>query len=173
MPLALALSLPVGAFVLYVATRPSAFRFARARRIDAPPQRVFALINDLHQWGRWSPWERLDPAMQKTYEGPDAGVGAKSSWVGPKSGAGSMTITASEADARVALALDFVKPFPAHNVATFTLTPDGDGTRVEWAMEGERNFMMKAFDVVVGMDKMLGKDFTAGLDAMADAATAG
>lgn len=170
MPLVLALCVPVAVFVAYVASRPGAFRFARTRLIDAPPEKVFALINDLHAWGQWSPWERLDPAMKKTYDGPDAGVGARASWEGPKSGAGSMTITASEPEARVELALEFVKPFPAHNVATFTLTPDGEKTRVEWAMEGDRNFMMKAFDVVVGMDRMLGKDFTAGLDAMAAAA---
>jgi len=170
MPIALALSLPLAAFALYVATRPKSFRFAREQVIDAPAAKVFALINDLHAWGQWSPWERADPAMKKTYEGPDAGVGARSAWEGPKSGVGSMTITESTPDARVQLALDFVKPFPAHNVATFTLVADGDKTRVEWAMEGDRNFMMKAFDVVVGMDKMLGKDFTAGLDAMAAAA---
>src|SRR5437764_1072594 len=67
---------------------------ARSATIPAPPAAVFAQINDLHMWEAWSPWEKIDPAMKKTFDGPPAGAGASFAWTGNSSvGEGRVTIT--------------------------------------------------------------------------------
>lgn len=172
MPILLAIGIPLGLLALYVATRPSHFRIARSRTINAPASTVFGLIQDFHAWEHWSPWEKLDSSMKKTYGGPATGKGANYHWVGNnKVGEGKMTITDTVENARVEVDLNFIKPFAANNKTTFTLDAEGDTTRVTWAMEGERNFVMKAFGVFMNMDDLVGKDFDKGLDAMASAAT--
>lgn len=173
MPILLGLGVTIGILALYIHSRPAKFRYERSLTSDAPAPALFALINDFHNWAQWSPWERAEPTVQKTYEGPTAGVGARYHWLGKKTGEGRMTILESVEPSRVDIDLMFIKPFAAHNKAVFTLEPDGANTKVTWVMEGESNFMSKAFGLVVNMDKMLGKDFDSGLAAMRDAAKKG
>ncbi len=149
------------------ATKPNSFRVARSTVIKAPPEKIYALIDDFHAWGAWSPYEKLDPAMTRTYGGPARGLGSTYAWVGNgKAGAGRMEIVEAAAPSRLKVQLDFTKPFKARNTAIFTLVPEGDATRVTWTMEGPSPFMFKVMDVVFGMDKMLGKDFDAGLASL-------
>ncbi len=147
------------------------FENSRSIVVDAAPAAVHALIDDFHQWTRWSPWEELDPALERTYSGPQAGVGSHYAWTGNnKVGQGSMEITAST-PGRIHIDLEFLKPFKASNKTVFTLAPEGDRTRVEWAMSGERNL---AF-VVLGrlfFDKAIAKDFDKGLAKLKAAAEA-
>lgn len=171
MPILLGLGVLVGVLVFVVNARPARFRITRARTIAASPATVHALIDSFRAWSAWSPWEKLDPAMQRTYSGPEAGVGAHYAWEGKKSGAGNMTITESLPGERVVLDLHFLKPIPAQNKTTFTLEAEGASTRVTWTMEGTNTFMGKLFDLVANMDKLVGKDFEAGLAAMETAAT--
>ncbi|MDE2383606.1 MAG: SRPBCC family protein [Alphaproteobacteria bacterium] len=153
------------AFVLiYGSAQPSAFSVVREADIKASPAEVFAQINDFHHWSAWSPWEKLDPAMQRSFSGASSGVGAKYSWVGNKKvGEGNMEITASEPARRMQLDLHFIKPFQADNVTEFTLSPATGGTHVKWEMRGHKPFMMRVMGLVMDMDKMVGKDFEAGL----------
>ncbi len=172
MPILIGLGSLLGLFVVYVATRPGAFRIERSTTIDASPAKVFALINDFHEWAKWSPWEKIDPSMAKTYEGSEAGKGAVYRWSGDnKAGQGVMTILESAADSRIEIELAFLKPFQATNKAIFTLEPEGSGTKVSWAMEGNRAFAIKAFNVFMDMDKLVGNDFEKGLASMREAAT--
>ena len=148
----------------YAATRPDSFRVERATVIKAPPAKVFALIDDFHQWAGWSPWEKLDPAMKRTHSGAASGKGAVYAWQGNNDvGAGRMEILESAAPSRVLIRLDFSKPFEASNTAEYTLQPEGDATRVTWAMYGPAPFLSKLMQVFVSMDKMIGKDFEQGL----------
>jgi uncharacterized protein YndB with AHSA1/START domain len=168
---ALILAALVVVFLAVAATRPDSFRIERSAFIAAPPGVVFSLVNDFHQWAAWSPWEKLDPNMKKTYEGAPAGVGAGYYWLGnDQVGEGRMTITASRPDEQVSIQLVFMKPWQAKNTSTFTMAPQGDGTRITWAMEGTNNFMAKAFSLFVNMDSMVGKDFERGLDNMKEPA---
>jgi hypothetical protein len=64
---------------------------------------------------------------------------------------------------KVLIKLDFIKPFEAHNMAIFTLEPQGDVTHVVWAMEGEQPFIAKLMSLVFNMEKMVGPDFEKGL----------
>ena len=169
--IALLVVLAVGLVLLLAAFKPDRFRVERRRHIEAPPEKVFALINDFHRWGEWSPWEKLDPALQRTYEGPAAGVGAVYGWQGNKKvGQGRMEILSAAPPTALAIQLDFIKPISARNTAEFTLTPQGGGTDVTWAMHGPSPFMSKVMQVFMSMDAMVGKDFEAGLANMQAAA---
>lgn len=145
------------------ARRPDTFRMHRSAVIDAPPERIHALIDDFRKWADWSPFEKLDPEMKKTYSGAAAGRGAVYTWEGnKKAGAGRMETVETSA-LRIAIKLDFTRPFKASNVTTFTLQPRGAGTEVTWAMEGPNPFINKVMGVLINLDKLVGKDFEAGL----------
>lgn len=154
----------------FAATKPDTFLIQRSTVIDAPPEKVYALIQDFRQWGQWSPFEKLDADMKRTFGEPAAGLGGTYAWEGKNAGTGKMTIKEATPGRRVAIALDFTKPFPANNTATFDLEPAAGGTKVTWAMSGKSNLMFKVMDTLMGMDKTLGKDFDKGLAAMKAAA---
>lgn len=161
-------------FVIVVSTRPSTSHYERSTTIAAPADVVFAQVNDLHAWEKWSPWDKLDPAMTRTYGGAPAGAGATYHWVGnDKVGEGRMTIEESKPSALVRIKLEFIKPFAATNTTRFTIAPEGAGVKVVWSMDGENNFMSKAAGLFMDMDKMIGSDFDkglAGIKAIAEAA---
>jgi hypothetical protein len=150
----------------FAAMQPSAFRIARSAAIGAPADKIYPLIDGFHAWTAWSPYEKLDADMRKTYEGAPNGKGAIYAWEGKKAGSGRMEITDTVAPNRVTIKLDFSKPFVAHNIAEFTLEPAGDATTVTWAMTGRRPFMMKVMGIFMNMDKLVGKDFEAGLASL-------
>ncbi|MGH6639933.1 MAG: SRPBCC family protein [Polaromonas sp.] len=150
--------------LIFAATTPDTFRVQRQASIKAPPEKIFPLINDFHQWGAWSPYEKLDPAMKRTYSGADLGKGAVYAWDGTgKAGAGRMMILEASPASKVAIQLDFIKPFEARNTAEFTLQAQGDSTSVTWAMYGPSPYIAKLMGVFFNMDSMIGKDFEAGL----------
>lgn len=161
----------VAAILIFAATKPDTFRVQRSASIKAPPEKVFALINDFNRWGAWSPWEKKDPAMKRTFGAATSGKGAVYAWEGNKEvGQGRMEITESVPSSRVAIKLDFVKPFEAHNLVEFTLEPKGDVTDVRWAMRGDTPYFAKIIHVFINMDSMVGKDFEAGLASLKAAA---
>jgi hypothetical protein len=163
----------VAAVCAIVLTRPDTFHVERSATIHAPANVVFARLEDFHRWPDWSPWEKLDPNMVRTYSGPDRGVGAAYAWKGnDKVGEGRMTILEAAPPAKLGIQLEFLKPFPATNTATFTLAPAGDETRVTWAMDGKNNAMSKAFSLFMDMDKLVGTDFAKGLAALDSVAAA-
>ncbi|KQY63712.1 MULTISPECIES: SRPBCC family protein [unclassified Nocardioides] len=141
----------------------SEFKVERSTVVVADPPRIHGLINDFRQWQGWSPWEGLDPDLDRTYSGPESGEGSHYAWSGNKrAGSGTMVITASEPD-RIGVALRFLKPWKATNAVTFTLRPVAAGTEVTWAMQGEQKGLMGLVGRVIPMDKLVGKDFEKGL----------
>jgi len=165
----------VVALVIVIATRPATYRVERALDIAAPAGTIFPLIEDLHAWSQWSPWEKRDPAMTRTYDGPAGGVGASYAWSGNKAvGKGRMSITESQQPSHVGLRLEFLEPFASVADNAFDLQPSRpDSTRVTWSMVGSNTFMGKAFSLVMNMDKMIGKDFEEGLGNLKRVAEAG
>lgn len=150
--------------LIYAATRPDAFRVQRSAAIKAPPEKIYALIADLHAWGAWSPYEKKDPAMKRTFSGAASGKGAVYEWDGNKNvGTGRMEIIEASAPSKVAIKLDFLKPFEGHHTAEFTMVSSADGTTVTWAMYGSSPFMMKVMGTFMNMDRMIGDDFAVGL----------
>ena len=158
------LVVPLAAILIFAATKPDTFRVQRATSIKAPPERIFPLIADFHGWGAWSPYEKLDPAMKRTFSGAANGKGAVYEWDSDgKAGKGRMEITDAPAPSKVAIKLDFFKPFEAHNIAEFTLEPRGDSTDITWAMYGPNLYIAKVMSIFFNMDRMIGKDFETGL----------
>ena len=164
--IALALGAVLLLLVAVVAMQPSAFRVERSAAIDAPPEVVYRHIENLRAWEAWNPWQKLDPQMKSRYAGPEAGVGAITSWEGPNAGKGRMTITSVKPNQEVEIELEFLAPMAATNRALFTLTPAQGATRVTWLMEGRNGFAAKAIGLVMDMDAMIGAEFEKGLASM-------
>lgn len=160
----LVLLVAIAGLVIAVATRPDSLHVERTAQVNAPPEVVYAIINDLHQWKLWSPYDKRDPEMKVTYDGPESGPGASYAWDGNSDvGAGKMTIVESKPGELVAMKLQFSRPFECNNTVDFKLEPTTEGTRVSWIMDGKSNFISKAMSLVINMDKMVGDDFTQGL----------
>ena len=154
----------IAAILIFAATKPDIFRVQRAAGIKAPPEKIFAIINDFKRWDAWSPWEKKDPAMKRTFGATTDGKGAVYAWEGNKDvGQGRMEIAESVPPSKVTLKLDFLKPFEAHNIVEFTLVPQGDSTNVTWAMQGPTPYFAKIIHVFMDMDSIVGKDFETGL----------
>ena len=155
----------IAAVLIFAATRPGDFTVQRSIAIKAEPARIYPMLVDFRQWPAWSPWEKLDPAMKRTLSGAASGPGAVYAWDGTsKVGAGRMEIKDATAPSKVVIQLDFIRPFEGHNVTDFTLVPRADSTtEVTWLMHGPAPFVSKLMGVFVDMDKMIGKDFEAGL----------
>jgi len=139
--------------------------------IKASPEKVFPLINDLHNWPRWAPQDREDPTMKRTFSAAMSGVGATSRWSGSgNTGQGVMTISESDPPRSVTLAVDWQRPFATRNLNEFRLEPDGSGSRVTWSMTGPNLFIMKLMSVFTNMDRMMGQHFERGLHNLKAAA---
>ena len=154
----------VAVILAYAATKPDMIQITRSTIIKASPERIFALINDFHNWIRWAPQDREDPTMTRTYSGPTSGVGSISDWESKGSaGKGRMSITEASPPTKISIKVDFVKPFEAHNLNQFTLDPDGSSTKVTWTMQGTNVYMTKVMSVFVNLDRLMGKHFESGL----------
>ena len=163
----IAAAIVIALFLVVVATRPATFSISRSATIAAPAPVVYSLINDFHQWNGWSPWEKLDPTMAKTFSGPPAGTGSIYEWKGQdKVGEGRMTIVGTRPNEQVDIKLEFIKPFEATNKTLFDIKPGSSATTVTWTMSGDNNFFAKAMSLFMDMEKMVGPDFERGLAAM-------
>ena len=161
---AIVLGIAIIGVLALAATKPATLRVARAIDIKAPAEKIFPLISDFHLWRGWSPYEEKDPAMKRSYGGADSGTGATYAWDGDKNvGSGRMEILEAAAPSKIVIKLDFFKPFEGHNTAEFTMLPQGDGTHVTWVMHGPANFMSRLIQVFINLDRMIGRDFEAGL----------
>ena len=150
--------------LVFAATKPDTFSVQRSRIIQASPEKIFALINDFHNWTRWAPQDREDSTMTRTFSGAESGTGAVSAWTSKGSaGAGKMSITESDPPRKVSVAVDFTKPFSAHNINEFVFEAEGTSTRVIWSMHGTNLYIMKLMSVFANMDKVAGSHFETGL----------
>lgn len=148
----------------------STYEVTRNALIPATAADIFPLVNSFHEWTKWSPWESVDPAMDRNYSGSDSGVGAKYAWSGNrKAGSGTMEIVESTEPQSIKIRLEFTKPFKAVNPTSFTFTPSGSGTQVTWTMTGENKGVGKIFALFMNMDKMVGADFEKGLASLSGA----
>jgi uncharacterized protein YndB with AHSA1/START domain len=163
----IALSVLVVAFLGVVAMQPSDFRVTRSAVLAAPPEVVFAQVNDFHNWEAWSPWADLDPQAKETFEGPDRGEGAVLHWDGNSEvGAGNMTITESRPHELILIRLEFIRPFAGVSTTEFAFQPEGEGTKVAWTMSGKNDFIGKAISLFLDCEKLVGEQFEEGLENM-------
>jgi hypothetical protein len=172
--IAVVLAIAIAAILILAAGKPNTFSVERAISVKAPPEKIFPLINDFHQWVSWSPYENKDPAMKRSYSGAESGKGAVYGWEGNSNvGSGRMEILETQfleaqsretsAASKILIKLDFFKPFEGHNTAEFTMLPQGDATNLNWVMRGPAPFISKLMQVFMNLDHMIGKDFEVGL----------
>ena len=159
----LAAALGGSALALLVASQPTEFQIERSIHIDAPSKVVFAYVNDFGRWSQWSPFYKAEPTQKVTMGQVTAGEGATYAWEGKQTGQGHMEIVESRPDSAVKIKLEFEAPMKASNLAHFAVSPEGKGVTLSWAMTGERNFVQKAFGLLMDMDKMVGGEFNKGL----------
>ena len=158
--------------LIFAATKPDTFHFERAATINASPDEIVPLLVDFHKWPAWSPWEKLDPNMKRTYSGAEAGMGAIYEWEGNSDvGAGRMEIM-SATPTQVDIKLEFIAPMATSNTTKFVLTPAASGTNVTWTMDGPMPYMSKLMTVFVSMESLLREDFESGLAQLKAAAEA-
>ncbi len=159
----LAILVVVAGVLIYASTKPDTFRVERTVSIKASPDKIFPLIVDLKSWTAWSPYEKKDPELKRSFGPITSGKGATYSWDGNKNvGQGSMEIL-DASPGKVVIKLDFVKPFEAHNTAEFIVQPKGDSSSLTWAIYGPSPIISKVMGLFIDMDTMIGKDFEAGL----------
>ena len=122
---------------------------------------------DFHRWEAWSPWAKLDPNMQTAYSGSDGAVGSSYGWTGNSEvGEGRMTIVEARPPDSLAIRLEFLKPWKSTSSTRFEFAQLASGTRITWTMDGENNFVGKAFSLVSNLDRMIGTDFERGLASL-------
>ncbi len=136
------------------------FRVEKSVQIHKPPSEVFEIVSDFGTWGRWSPWLCQEPACPVNREGKPGSVGHSQAWSGDFIGSGQMTISAVKGHERLDYDLAFLKPWKSKSKVGFLLTPEGDGTRLTWTMEGTLPFflffMKKVMSALVGGDYLRG-----------------
>lgn len=153
----------VVAILVYATTKPDTFAITRNVTINAKAETIHGFLNDLNQWSAWSPWEKLDPEMKRTFSGPVSGPGSVYEWQGNSTvGKGRMEILQSSPQ-QIRIKLDFVEPIEGHNITTFDLNENNGVTQVNWTMAGPNNFLSKVMQVFMNMDRIIGKDFESGL----------
>lgn len=169
----LVLVLAIAGAVAFVATRESTYSVTRSISVEAPPEVVFGMVNDLREWVLWSPWDSLDPDMEKRFEGPSSGVGAIYAWAGDEQvGKGTMTVIESRPPEEVSFRLEFVEPWVSVSNSGFTIRREGSSSFVTWTMLGRHHFVGKAMSLFMDPDEMIGPDFERGLEALRDRAEA-
>ncbi len=152
------------ALVVLVNSRPDTFQVSRSVEIEAPAEVIFPHVNNLKAWEAWSPFEKVDPGMSKSFEGAPQGEGAVMRWSGnAQAGAGCTTIVASQPPHEIRIDLQMFKPFDCRNDVVFGFQPTGGGTEVSWTMSGKLGFLPKIAHLVFNMDKMVGGQFQQGL----------
>lgn len=143
----------------------SSYTISRSTHIAAAPQQIFEQVADFHKWTAWSPWEGLDPDMERTYSGAQAGVGAEYAWLGNrKAGAGRMEILEADSPTHVLIDLVFEKPFKSHSVTEFNIDGSGAGSQVTWKMTGPKTVVTRVMGIFKSMDSLIGPDFEKGLE---------
>jgi len=161
--IAIAVVVLIAAVLIYAATRPGTLHVERTASIKAPPEKILPHINDFHQWTGWSAFEKMDPAMKRTFSGAPEGKGAVYEWQGnSQAGSGRMEITDAQ-PTRTTIKLDFTAPLEGHNIAEFVLVPQGDTTNVTWTMDGPTPYIGKLIGIFMNMDTMIGGAFDEGL----------
>ncbi len=150
--------------LVFATTKPSSFSYSRSVIIDAPAEKIFPFVNNLTEWPKWSPYEKLDPNMKRKLSGPPVGVGAVYEWDGNSNiGAGRMAILDVKMPSSISIQLNFFRPMKGTNQVLFSFEPQGTSTKVTWSMSGITNYMGKLISVFIDCEKMVGDQFSEGL----------
>lgn len=151
-------------FLGYVSTRPSHFRYERSGVIKASPEKIFPYLSQFKLGEKWSPYEKVDPNMKKTFSGVDGQVGSVMEFDGnAEAGSGKLEMLKIVPQSLVEIKLTMIKPFYGENLIEYSLIPESEGTRFTWTMSGDGGFMSKLISVFIDCEKMIGDQFMTGI----------
>ncbi|ODA65994.1 Polyketide cyclase / dehydrase and lipid transport [Methyloligella halotolerans] len=157
------LAVGVTAVLAYAATKPDDFRYERSTVIAASAEAIFPYLNDFKLSQEWSPFEELDPDMERRMSEQTAGEGATYAWNGDSNaGEGKLTILESVPNERVTMDITFVRPMAGSSTVDYILTPQGDQTKMTWAMHGPQPYLAKLMSVFIDCEKMMTESFEKG-----------
>lgn len=152
-------------FLLYVATRKGDFRYERSGLIQAPPEKIFPYLSNLKKGVLWSPYERKDPQLKKSFHGPEDQPGGRMDFSGHRDvGSGQIRILNIKPNEGVDLHLSMVKPIKAEHLIEYRLSPEAGGTRMTWITSGRGGFFGKLMVVMIDCEKMVGDDMSQGIE---------
>lgn len=161
---AIAVAVLVAGVLVYAAFQPNTFLISRSVSINAAPEKIYPYMNDFHKGDLWSPYEKKDPTMKRTFSGPASGKGAVYEFDGNKEvGKGRLEIIEAVPPTKIVLTLDMIEPMKGRNIVEYTLEPQGSSTKVTWSMRGRNNYLSKLICTFINVDKMVGGDFETGL----------
>ena len=157
----------IGAFLIFVATRPSEMSVTRETFVHAAPEAVFPHINNSKMANHWMPWQDSDPGLKMNYSGPEEGIDSTSSWDSQgKMGTGEARVIDSIQNKSVKTRLTYTKPFQMSQTAEISLTPVTNGTQVRWSVAGHNGFFFKMMGIFMDCDQMIGGEFEKGLSKL-------
>lgn len=134
--LALAAALIILITLIFAFMQPDQGRLQKSIVINAPIEAVFAEVNTYRTYTEWSPWAKMDDAVQYTYDGPESGKGAKLLWEGKSIGKGSQWIEESIPNESVKNVVNF-EDLSGEFSLGYSLAPAGAGTKITWTYQGE------------------------------------
>lgn len=135
--------------------------------INKPEQEVFDYIKLLKNQDNYSKWNKMDPAMKKSYKGTDGTVGFVARWESDNEevGWGEQEIKKITEGERIDFELRFIKPFEATEPAYMTTETVNDSlTRVTWGFSGHFKYPMNLMMLFMDMEEMIGGDLETGLN---------
>ena len=150
-------------FLVVVMAQPATYHVDRAVMINAPAEVVWAETSDFNQWSGWSPWAKSDPTQKETVAGEPGTVGHTMSWEGEKTGKGTMTLREVDKPTRVAIDILFYTPVESRADTAFEIIAKEDTVEVTWSVDGENGFVGKFFDLLMGIEDMIGESYDQGL----------
>lgn len=160
--------LAVGGVLVAAAFQPKEFHIERSVETDASVQDIYAILSDLNQYPKWSPWQDRDPGLQQVIEVHPGVVGSRLTWKGNKDvGSGRMIVTEAQSNQEIALKLEFSRPFTTTNKVRWTIERLEDKRKITWAMDGVNDSLMpRVFGMFMDMDSIIGRDFEKGLGSL-------
>jgi hypothetical protein len=94
-------------------------------------------------------------------------VGATYHWSGNSEvGEGTTRLVESVPNEKIKMRLECERPFKTGNDVIFSFSPEGEGTRVTWAMEAKKPFIGKIIGLFIDCDKICGDAFEKGLASL-------
>lgn len=161
---AIVIAVAITGFLLYVAMQPSEMLISREVLIKGTPEEIFPHLNSSKKAHEWMPWQESDPEAKMVFEGPEEGVGSKTSWDSKgKMGTGEALVVESVPGKTVKTQLTYTKPMQMSQLAEVSLNPTGEGTMVRWSVTGHNTFVGRLACAFMNMDKMVGGQFEKGL----------
>lgn len=161
----------IGAFIAFVLIAglfvSKDFHYETSIAINAPIEKVWDQVSNLNNHANWSPWEKKDPNMVKTFSGTPGTVGSVMSWKGNKDvGIGSQTITSLTPMTDVQTLMKFKEPFETESTAFFKLLQGKDGVQITWGFDSKYPYPFNVSQLLFDMKKMMDKDFVPGLQKL-------